>query len=179
MKQEKQKQVTMGIITAPHGVRGQFKVKIFCEQPADLVAYGPLQLEDGTQLSLQIKGQHKGLVICAAAGITERQKAESLKGAELCLAREKLPELAVDEIYHADLLGMQVVSSAGHLQGEVIGLHNFGAGEILEIQLSNSQKTELLPFYAPFLKHIDIAAGQIILDAASTPDGSLLPDAQA
>ena len=164
MQPDKQKMVIMGIITAPHGVRGQMKVKIFCERAKDLTAYGPLSLEDGTALPLQIKGFTKGLAICSAASVSDRDAAEALKGSTLYLERDKLPELDEGEIYQADLLGMQVCSSDGTLLGKVVGFHDFGAGEIVEIQLPESNKTEMLPYYPPFLKQSDIKARQIILD---------------
>ena len=164
MQPDTKKMVIMGIITAPHGVRGQMKVKIFCERAQDLTSYGPLSLEDGTTLPLQIKGFNKGLAICSAASVSDRDAAEALKGSTLYLERDKLPELDHGKIYQADLLGMQVCSSDGTLLGEVIGLHDFGAGEILEIQLPERNKTEMLPYYPPFLKKVDIKARQIILD---------------
>ena len=175
MQPDTQKMVIMGIITAPHGVRGQIKVKIFCERAQDLTAYGPLRLEDGTPLALQIKGFNKGLAICAATSFSDRNSAETLKGCALYLERDKLPELGEGEIYQADLLGMQVCSSDGTLLGKVIGLHDFGAGEIIEIQLAESKGTEMLPYYPPFLKQVDIKTGQIILDVqdASEPEEPL------
>ena len=164
MQPDTQKMVIMGIITAPHGVRGQMKIKIFCERAQDLTAYGPLSLEDGAALSLQIKGFNKGFAICSAASVYDRDAAEALKGSALYLERDKLPDLDEGEIYQADLLGMQVCNSVGTLLGKVIGLHDFGAGEIVEIQLPECNKTEMLPYYPPFLKQVDIKARQIILD---------------
>lgn len=176
MKQDTQKMVIMGTIAAPHGVRGLFKVKLFCETAEDLTAYGPLCLEDGRALSLQLKGMNKGLAICAATEITDRNQAVSLRGSALYLAREKLPELGEEEIYQADLLGMQLCDSAGQVRGKVIALHDFGAGEIVEIQLSGSHKTEMLPYYPPFLKRVDVDAGQIILDAQDAEEPEAGPD---
>ena len=176
MKQDTQKMVIMGTIAAPHGVRGLFKVKLFCEQAEDLTAYGPLCLEDGRHLSLQLKGMNKGLAICAATEINDREQAVSLRGSALYLAREKLPELGEGEIYQADLLGMQLCDSAGQVRGTVIGLHDFGAGEIVEIQLAGSQKTEMLPYYPPFLKRVDVDAGQIILDVQDAQEPEQAPE---
>jgi 16S rRNA processing protein RimM len=165
MKQDTQKMVIMGTVAAPHGVRGLFKVKLFCERAEDLTAYGPLCLEDGRDILLHLKGMNKGLAICAAAEIHNREQAVSLRGSALYLAREKLPELGEGEIYQADLLGMQLCDSAGQVRGRVIALHDFGAGEIVEIQLAGSHKTEMLPYYPPFLKHVDVKAGRVIVDA--------------
>ena len=168
--------VIMGTIAAPHGVRGLFKVKLFCERAEDLTAYGPLCLEDGNEISLHLKGMNKGLAICAAAEIRDREQAISLRGAALYLAREKLPELGEEEIYQADLLDMQLCDSAGQVRGKVIALHDFGAGEIVEIQLSGSHKTEMLPYYPPFLKRVDVEAGQIILDEQDAEEPEAAPE---
>jgi len=165
MRLELQKMVTLGRIAAPHGVRGLFKVQVFCEKPEDLASYSPLFLEDGSKMTLQLKGMSKGLAICSSPSVSERTIAESLKGQLLYLPRARLPDLGAEEIYQADLLGMQVQNSAGRILGEVIALHDFGAGEIVEIQLGNSRKTEMLPYYPPFLKQVDEAARCIILDA--------------
>ena len=170
MRHAEQKQLIMGTITAPHGVRGLFKVKFFCDRAEDLTAYGPLYLEDGSQLDLVFKGQSKGLAVCAASGISDRNAVDVLKGQHLLIARDNLPDPHGDEIYHADLLGMQVINPKGKPYGTVIAIHNFGAGDILEVQIEAAQKTELLPFYAPFLTGIDEAAGQIILDIQSDDD---------
>ncbi len=164
MQPDTQKMVIMGNIVAAHGVRGQMKVKIFCERAQDLTAYGPLSLEDGTALTLQIKSFNKGLAICSAASVSNRDGAEALTGSALYLERDKLPELDEGQIYQVDLLGMQVCNSDGTLLGVVVGLHDFGAGEIVEIQLAEHNRTEMLPYYPPFLKQVDIKARQIILD---------------
>lgn len=165
MRLDLQKMVILGRIAAPHGVRGLFKVQVFCEKPEDLASYSPLFMEDGSKITLQLKGMSKAMAICASPSVSDRTIAESLKGKSLYLPRERLPELGAQEIYQADLLGMQVQNSAGRILGEVIGLHDFGAGEIVEIQLGNSQKTEMLPYYPPFLKQVDVAARCIILNA--------------
>ena len=130
----------------------------------DLASYSPLFLEDGSKITLQLKGMSKAMAICASPSVSDRTIAESLKGKSLYLPRTRLPKLGAQEIYQADLLGMQVQNSAGRILGEVIGLHDFGAGEIVEIQLGNSQKTEMLPI-TRLLKQVDVAARCIILDA--------------
>ena len=71
---------------------------------------------------------------------------------------------------------MQLCDSAGQVRGKVIALHDFGAGEIVEIQLSGSHKTEMLPYYPPFLKRVDVEAGQIILDAQDAEEPEAAPE---
>jgi len=167
---ELQKMVILGRIGAPHGVRGLFKVQVFCEKPENLASYSPLFLEDGSKITLQLKGMSKAMAICYSSSVSNRSIAESLTGKSLYLPRARLPELGAEQIYQADLLGMQVHNSTGQILGEVIGLHDFGAGEIVEIQHGNSQTTEMLPYYPPFLKQVDETARCIILDVADAAE---------
>ena len=155
--------ITLGAVASAHGVRGQFKVKPFTVVPSDVAAYGPVHLEDGRVLQLTVKSVSKNLVICEANGITDRSMAESLRGLTLSVERSALPELEETQTYHADLIGLSVQNTAGQQLGIVKGLHDFGAGEIVEISVTGSRTTEFYPFYPPFLERLDIKAGLIVL----------------
>ena len=163
--------VIIGAVTSAHGVRGQFKVKPFTSVAEDVASYGPVCLEDGRWLQLTIKATAKHLLICEADGITDRNAAEALRGQSLSVNRDSLPELAEDEHYHADLIGLMVRREDGTELGCVVGLYNFGAGEILEVAEPGLGKTrtEMYPFYPPFLLDVDLNAGQIVL-ASEEPD---------
>ena len=162
--------ITLGAVASAHGVRGQFKVKPFTVVPSDVAAYGPVYLEDGRILQLTVKSVAKNLVICEANGITDRSMAEGLRGQTLSVERVALPELDETQTYHADLIGLDVQDTAGHQLGIVVGLHDFGAGEIVETSLAGSSSTELYPFYPPFLVDLDIQEGKIVLAAQPALD---------
>ena len=155
--------ITLGAVVSAHGVRGQFKVKPFTVVPSDVAAYGPVHLEDGRILQLTVKSVAKNLVICEANGITDRSMAEVLRGQTLSVERAALPELDETQTYHADLIGLRVQDTEGQQLGIVAGLHDFGAGEIVEISVAGSSTTELYPFYPPFLVDLDIQEGKIVL----------------
>ena len=162
--------ITLGAVASAHGVRGQFKVKPFTVVPSDVAAYGPVHLEDGRVLQLIVKSVAKNLVICEANGITDRSMAEGLRGQTLSVERAALPELDETQTYHADLIGLGVQDTAGQQLGIVVGLHDFGAGEIVEISVDGSSTTELYPFYPPFLVDLDIQVGRIVLAVQSASD---------
>ena len=162
--------ITLGAVASAHGVRGQFKVKPFTVVPSDVAAYGPVHLEDGRVLQLTVKSVAKNLVICEANGITDRNMAEGLRGQTLSVERAALPELDETQTYHADLIGLGVQDTGGQQLGIVVGLHDFGAGEIVEISLAGSSTTELYPFYKPFLVDLDIQEGKIVLAAQPGSD---------
>ena len=162
--------ITLGAVASAHGVRGQFKVKPFTVVPSDVAAYGPVHLEDGRVLQLTVKSVAKNLVICEANGITDRSMAEGLRGQTLSVERAALPELDETQTYHADLIGLGAQDTGGQQLGIVVGLHDFGAGEIVEISLAGSSTTELYPFYKPFLVDLDIQEGKIVLAAQPASD---------
>ena len=176
----------IGRVGGAHGVRGLFKVKSFTVPPQNIAHYGPVCLEDGQRMTLNVRGEVKGMLLCSAEGVASRAQAEQLKGHALFIARDALPELPAPEspetesrkntpeqkteMYHADLIGLKVCDSDGHEKGLIIGLFDFGGGEIVEIQSPQKGQTEFLPFHAPFLKRVDLNAGQVIIDAKNMDD---------
>lgn len=163
--------VSIGAVTGAHGVRGQFKVKPFTTMPKDIASYGPVYVGQLT-LTLSIKGQtSNGLVIVAAREISDRDAAAALRGQELTVARSALPEVADDEIYHADLLGMEVSAPNGEIFGSVLAIHDFGAGEIVEVK-PVSGPSIMLPFDSGHVVEIDVETARIVL---TPPQGLLDP----
>ena len=162
--------ITLGAVASAHGVHGQFKVKPFTVIPSDVAAYGPVRLEDGRTLQLNVKSVAKNIVICEAEGITNRGMAETLRGQTLSVDRAALPKLDTTQAYHVDLIGLDVRDTTGQKLGVLVGLYNFGAGEIIEVSAANSSTTEFYPFYPPFLVELDLQAGQIILAAQTSLD---------
>ena len=93
----------IGAIVGPQGIKGQFKVKPFTVTPQALSAYGPVTLDDGRQMQLQVTSVNaKGLAIVRAKGVDTREAAEALRGVTLHVSRDRLPDLDDGEIYHAD-----------------------------------------------------------------------------
>ena len=167
--------LSIGAVASAHGVRGQFKVKPFTAAPRDIAAYGPVWAGD-RQLTLQIKGRTaNGLVIVAAEGVSSRDAAEALRGTALQVDRSALPDAGRDEVYHADLLGLAAETIDGTTLGEVIGLHDFGAGELIELRPPTGP-TLLLPFGGKGLVEIDLEGGRVVLDP---PAEFLDPDSGA
>ena len=164
------KRIEIGAIASAHGIKGQFKVKAFCEDPMAVSAYGPLWLEDGTCLSVRAHSQAKGFVLCSAKEVTTRNQAESLRGELLYVSRDAMPEIADDEIYHADLVGYNLHARGGQLVGEIVGIYDFGAGTVLEINRRSSQKGKkliMVPFGDIYAPEIDDEAGCLVMDVAS------------
>ena len=101
----------------------------------------------------------KGHLIATLKGVATREEAERLNGIELYVARERLPATAEDEYYHADLIGLAAVNGAGEPLGRVVAIHNFGAGDIIEIAPPHGA-TLLLPFTNAVVPSVDLAGGR-------------------
>ncbi len=139
--------VCLGAVAAPHGVRGLVRVKAFTDHPEDIASYGGVILEDGRQFDLTIKGMVKGMVMTSFSGVTSRDQAEALKGERFYVDRAALPQTDDDEIYHADLIGAMVHDPQQGVMGQVLGVFDFGAGEMLEIKPPKG-KAVMVPFHA-------------------------------
>ena len=156
--------VLLGHISTAHGIRGEVVIKSYTAEPADIAAYGPLSDASGTQRYeiSSVRVTKKG-VIARLRGVADRNAAEALRGTELYVDRDKLPEPDADEVYHADLIGMTAVRGDGSLVGEVVAVQNFGAGDLVEIRLDGKRRTEFVPFNEDFVTDIDLDGGRMVV----------------
>ena len=158
-------------IGAAHGVRGAVKLWTFTEDPLAVTRYGPLSTKDGArQFEVAQAREAKDHLVATLKGVTTRNEAERLNGIELYIAREKLPATEDDEYYHADLIGLAAVTATNELLGEVIAIHNFGAGDIIEIA-PPAGATIMLPFSNAVVPMVDIAAGRVVIALPEEIDG--------
>jgi 16S rRNA processing protein RimM len=170
-------QICVARIGAAHGVRGAVKLWTFTEDPLAVKRYGPLQTKDGThQFELTEVREAKGHLVATLNGIATREEAERLNGVELYVARDKLPAAGEDEYYHADLIGLVAVNAANQPLGRVVAIHNFGAGDIIEIA-PPSGATMLLPFTNAVVPSVDLAGGRVVIElpgeiVGNTPEGA-------
>ena len=165
--------ILLGRIAGAHGIRGEVLVHTFTEAPENIGAYGALSDASGArQFKLRIVRVTPKGVIARVAGIDDRNAAETLKGIELYVDRARLPAAADGEFYYADLVGLTVVDTEGKMLGNIAAVQNFGAGDLLEIRLSGSSKTELVPFRDAFVPEVDLAAHRVVvvLPSASLDD---------
>ena len=158
-------------IGAAHGVRGAVKLWTFTEDPLAVQTYGPLTTKDGArQFEVTSAREAKGHLVATLKGIATREEAERLNGIELYVAREKLPATDEDEYYHADLIGLAAVNTANEPLGRVIAIHNFGAGDIIEIA-PPSGATLLLPFTNAVVPSVDLKAGHVVIELPAEIEG--------
>jgi 16S rRNA processing protein RimM len=152
-------------IGAAHGTSGQVRLWPFTAEPQAVSRYGPLETADGAR-SFEIEALRpaKDCLIARLKGVTDRSAAERLCNLDLYVPRERLPAAQHDEFYHADLIGLAVEDAGGKAIGTVVAVHNFGAGDLLEIVPAAGGDTVMFPFTAAVVPRVEIAAGRIILD---------------
>lgn len=162
--------ILMAQIGAPHGVRGEVRIKPFSENPLGLGDFGELSSADGRTFRILGLRPIKGAMLVARLdGVTSRDAAEALNGTRLYVPRSRLPEPDEDEFYHADLIGCSVVDGAGAVLGTVVAVPNYGAGDLLDIARTG-QPSLLVPFNRETVPEIDLAARRVVVDLPEEVD---------
>jgi 16S rRNA processing protein RimM len=164
--------VLLGRIAGAQGLKGEVRINSFTANPEDIAAYGPLTGADGRQFVVErVRHLKDGAVVALLAGVTDRGAAEALRGTELYVAREQLPETDTDEWYYEELVGLKAVSPEGAVLGEVLSVQNFGAGDLLEIREADKRQSRFVPFTQGVVPVVDVKAGQLILRMPEEEDG--------
>lgn len=130
--------VTLAAITGAHGVTGEVRLKLFGEGVAALRRYRAFN--DSSLTLAKLKDDGKGGAIARFAEVTDRTAAEKLRGTALTVPRSALPALGEGEYYHADLIGLSAVSTAGEALGTCVAVENYGAGDVLEIERPDGKR---------------------------------------
>ncbi len=156
--------VLLGVVIGAQGLKGGVRVKTFTESPEKLAAYGPLHTKDGRALAVVSAKSGKDGALVMFKDISDRNVAEALKGTELYVKRSALPEIDAEEFYHADLVGLRAEDTEGRAMGVVRALHNFGAGDVIELMRDDGDEV-FLPFTREVAQEIDIVNGRIVIAA--------------
>jgi 16S rRNA processing protein RimM len=152
-------------IGAAHGIRGEVKLWSFTEDPLAVANYGPLETEDGARrFEIEAARPTKNFLVARIVGVSDRDAAEKLRNTDLFVPRDRLPPIEeADTFYHAYLIGLAAVSGAGGTLGTVSAIHNFGAGDLIEIAPAAGGEPLLLPFTEATVPTIDLKAGRIVV----------------
>ncbi len=148
--------VCVARIGAAHGTGGEVRLWPFTTRAEAVAVYGPLQT-----------------VVARLKGVTDRAAAERLCNTDLYVPRERLPIPEPEEFYYADLIGLRAEDTTGRAIGVVMAVHNFGAGDILEIAPTAGGDTVMLPFSTAAVPSVEVAIGRIVVEA---PEGLLAPE---
>ena len=161
--------ICLGAIVGVHGIKGEVKVKSFTACDRDIGSYGALTDQNGKTLHIKVVGHSKDLLRIKIEGVNDRNLAQTFIGTQLFVDRSVLPPTTdSNEFYQADLIHLKVkATGSNEIVGEVAGIYNFGAGDILEIKINSTGKLEMIPFNHAYVPTVNIEEGYIIVNAVS------------
>lgn len=154
--------IVLAAIAGAHGIRGEVRLKLFTDDPRNLARHTAFEA-GGRALSLTaVRPDKPGTAIARIEGVHDRSAAEALRGLTLSVPRAALPPLADGEYYVADYIGRAVADDSGALVGTVKSIENFGASDILDIDLANGRSV-MVPFVADVVQE---EADRLIINRA-------------
>jgi 16S rRNA processing protein RimM len=154
----------VGVIAGPRGLKGEVWVRSFTADPADIAAYGPLVDEERRRtFILQVLEAAKDRVLARIDGVADRTAAEALTGTRLFAPRAAFGEPAEEEYFQADLVGLAAETVKGERLGRVVAVQNFGAGDLLEVEVE-AGSTVLVPFTRAVVPEVDVSGGRVVVD---------------
>jgi len=155
---EKSRQnILMGVVTRAHGIRGDVVVKWFGDDVETVSSYEMFQDEHGTQeyrvtRARPLKGD---TFVAHFAGVDSRTDAEAMRGTSLFVDRALFPQIEGDAFYVVDLIGLKAIDDSGQSIGRVSEIHNFGAGDVIEIAPDDGKASIMVPFTHDFVPEIE------------------------
>jgi 16S rRNA processing protein RimM len=162
--------VLLALVLSAHGLKGEVKLKIFTETPEAIKSYGALISGDGRQIEVSsLRAVKGGEALAQLKGFCDRSAAESLDGQYLYVPRSALPDPGEEEFYHADLIGLRAEDESGKVLGKIVGVQNFGAGDLIEIA-DEKGATRFVAFTPETVPLIDLESQRVVVGAAGDED---------
>ena len=156
--------IELGVVGAPFGVRGWVKLRSFTDPPDRLLQHKNLQLGLGgvwTTYRIEAHGHSGGQITAKLSGVNDRDQAQALRGAQVCVPRSELPQRDDKDFYRADLIGCEVVNLAGAVLGKVTHFIETPAQVLMVVR---GEKERWVPAVPKHLRRVDLAARQVVVD---------------
>ncbi len=178
--------ISIGVIVGAVGVKGAVRLKTFTDDLKSVLTRGAVTIfpnitSKGEARDCKLMHKIKVGYACQISGIEDRDQAEALKGVKLYVPRESLPEIEEeDSFYYEDMEGLIARDMMGNPFGVVTSIYNFGAGDVLEVQLDDIQNGPatgkagagkiMYPFRDEFVPEVNIKGGFLVIDRAAFGD---------
>jgi len=159
MSEGGERRIALAAIAGAHGVKGELRVKLFSDSVRSLSGHEKLYVGGAARRLLSIRDGGK-TAVARFDGVNDRAAAEALRGSLVEIERASLPPLEEGEYYHADLIGLAAVDGQANPLGTVVAVENYGAGDLLEVELADGKRS-LIPFRPGIA---DLHEGRIVLD---------------
>lgn len=159
MSESGERRIALAAVAGAQGVRGEVRLKLFSEKAENLARHQNLIVGGAARRLLSIR-EGSNTAVARFEGIADRAAAEAIRGALVEVERSDLPPLEEGEYYHADLVGVAAVDQSGNAIGTILGVDNYGAGDLLEIELEDGKRS-LIPFRQGIA---DLADGKVVVD---------------
>jgi 16S rRNA processing protein RimM len=156
--------LTVGSILAPHGVRGEFKVRLQTDDPEHLLTVKRLYLGDETRprTILGVR-MHAGNALMRLQGISSPESVERFRGTPLRISGIDARPLAGNEYFLYQVIGLAAFDEAGNRLGQVSDLIETGANDVLVITPEDGGADILLPSHPETVVSLDPTAGRIVV----------------
>lgn len=159
------RRVRVAKIGAAHGLRGEVRLFVDADDPLKVKTLGPFEDAAGKrQFKIAALREANGHLIVRFEGMSDRTEAERLTNIELYVPRQRLPDTEdASTFYQTDLVGLRAETANGETLGEIVGVPNYGAGDLLEVKPA-AGATFLVPFADPFVPEVDVAGGRVVVE---------------
>jgi 16S rRNA processing protein RimM len=157
--------IALGVVMGTHGVRGELRVKLHNPESELLFELDAVQLKAAKDLRpyrvQEVRPGGKGVLV-RLEGVDTVERAQALRGAEVCVARSQLPALPDGEFYHCDLEGLKLVDASGAAQGTIERVQEYPASSVLRVRTERGMLE--VPMREPYVVRIDLEAGYVVAD---------------
>jgi 16S rRNA processing protein RimM len=163
--------IELGAVGAPFGVRGWVKLRSFTDPPDRLLQHRSLRLGSGgdwTVYRIEASGHSGGQLTAKFSGVNDRDQAQALRGAPICVPRSELPQRDDKDYYRADLIGCEVVNLAGARLGKV---QHFIETPAQVLMVVRGEREFWVPAVPLHLRRVDLQARQVVVDWSDAAGG--------
>ena len=170
--------LVVGHVRKPHGTRGELVVEGLTDHPGDVFVPGVVlrpgdasgRAPDPDAAPLEVVGARpfKGEWLVVFDGVADRDAADRLRGRDLLIERERLPEPGEGELRYYELIGVEVLTADGARVGEIVEVYEQRSADLLEVRTAKGKV--LIPFVQDWIRELDAKGRRLVVDL---PEGLL------
>ena len=160
--------IQLGFVGAPFGVRGSIKLRSHTDPPERLLEHRSLRIGQGgvwQNYRIEASGRSGGALTVKLAGVEDRDQAQALRGAQVCVPRSELPQRESRDFYRADLIGCEAVNLDGISLGKV---QHFIESPAQVLMVVRGTQEYWIPAVPQHLRRVDLQARRVVVDWSET-----------